>query len=378
MKLLMENWRKFVAETERTKNYGDLYLFENDSIQKVSFYDRFSTLNENEDDFEVFLEQWERSVDYVLNNLEEQKAFHYTAPKKKTAIDQAEAAVLETGIQAYTLLQRGGAAVGKVMNFAKKLKDKGNLGKVGGVILLGLTAGAAAIAINSLLVAGADPAEFQQAIAQIADAAGAVDPNVGQAVEQVAQNPEAALEVIPQLDQAVEQSAQQLSQVDNEIVQQMAQEAEKVSQQIPEKDEFAQMLDDRLAKDLDAAQQAGESGVDQGAEQVVDDIPEPTKIQKKLENIANKLFGPGSKYQQKWTKAFEIIDANPDIDSGNMNMPEFREFTKTLADQGVDKKTIRLVRKVWRMGKFNQFADAAMEAQGNLMDRVGAAANAGA
>ena len=60
----------------------------------------------------------------------------------------------------------------------------------------------------------------------------------------------------------------------------------------------------------------------------------------------------------------------------SMNMPEFREFTKTLADQGVDRKTIRLVRKVWRAGKFNQFMDAAAEAQGSLMDRVGATVGA--
>jgi hypothetical protein len=234
----MENWRKFVAETERTKNYGDLYLFENDSVQKVSFYDRFSTLNENDDDFELFLEQWEKSVDYMLNNLSEQEE-NYTA-------------TLQAGTQAFMLLQRGGAAVGKVMNFAKKLKDKGNLGKVGGVMLLALAAGAAAVAINSLIVAGADPAEFQQAMAQVADAVGAIDPSVGQAVEQVAQNPEAALEVMPQLDQAVEQSAQQLSQVDNEAVQQMAQEVEKVSQQIdPEgegaREQMAQWMDDALS-----------------------------------------------------------------------------------------------------------------------------------
>ena len=242
MKLLMENWRKFVAETERTKNYGDLYLFENDSIQKVSFYDRFSTLNESDDDFELFLEQWEKSVDYIFNNLSEQEE------------EENYTATLQAGTQAFMLLQRGGAAVGKVMNFAKKLKDKGTLGKVGDIVLTGLAAAAAAVTINSLLIAGVDPAEFQQAMAQVADAAVAIDPSVGQAVEQVAQNPEAVLEVMPQLDQAVEQSTQQLSQVDNEAVQQVAQEAEKVSQQIdPEgeaaREQMQQWIDDALRGD---------------------------------------------------------------------------------------------------------------------------------
>ena len=242
MKLLMENWRNFLAESERNKNYGDLYLFEGDSVQKVSFYDKFTSLNESDEDFEIFLEQWEKSVDYIFDNLEEQKAFHYMAPKKKTAIDQIDDAVLQTSTQAYMLLQRGGASVGKVLNFAKKLKNKGNIGKIGGVLLLGLAAGAGAIAIKSLIVAGVDPAEFQQSMSQIADAAAAVDPNIGQTLEQVAQNPEVAVEAIPQLDQAVEQTAQQLSQVDNESVQQMAQEAEKVSEQIPEKNEYGLTL----------------------------------------------------------------------------------------------------------------------------------------
>ena len=332
MKLLFENWRKFVAEAERTKNYGDLYLFENDSVQRVSFYDRFSSLNESDDDFEIFLEQWERSVDYIFNNLTEQ--------------EEDSDAILKASTQAYMLLQRGGAAVGKVMNFAKKLKDKGNLGKVGGVILLGLAAGAAAVAINSLVVAGTDPAEFQQAMAQVADAASAIDPSVGQAVEQVAQNPEAALEVMPQLDQAVEQSTQQLSQVDNEVVQQMAQEADKVSQKIPEMDEFASMFEDALLQDLEAsesgteaAQQAGEAGVEQGAEGDYYFDADQKGWEKKVEDIANKLFGPGSKYEQKWSKAMEIIDADPAVigreGESVMNREELKEFTKALLADAV-------------------------------------------
>ena len=372
MKLLFENWRKFVAEAERTKNYGDLYLFENDSVQRVSFYDRFSSLNESDDDFEIFLEQWERSVDYIFNNLTEQ--------------EEDSDAILKASTQAYMLLQRGGAAVGKVMNFAKKLKDKGNLGKVGGVILLGLAAGAAAVAINSLVVAGTDPAEFQQAMAQVADAASAIDPSVGQAVEQVAQNPEAALEVMPQLDQAVEQSTQQLSQVDNEVVQQMAQEADKVSQKIPEMDEFASMFEDALLQDLEASEsgteaalQAGEAGVEQGAEGDYYFDADQKGWEKKVEDIANKLFGPGSKYEQKWSKAMEIIDADPAVigreGESVMNREEFKEFTKALEDQGVDRKTIRLVRRAWRVGKFEELADAVQSAD-NVPDRMRAAAGA--
>jgi len=362
MKLLMENWRKFVAETERTKNYGDLYLFENDSIQKVSFYDRFSTLNESDDDFKLFLEQWEKSIDYIFNNLSEQ--------------EESNDAILRASTQAYMLLQRGGAAVGKVMNFAKKLKDKGTLGKVGDVVLLGLVAAAGAVTINSLVAAGADPAEFQQAVSQVADATSAIDPSVGQALEQVVQNPEAALEVMPQLDQAIEQSAQQLSQVDNEAVQQMAQEADKVSQQMPDNDEFARMFDEVLRQDKEAAdqareaaQQASETGIEQDAAWDYYDYSteefQQKGWQKKINDIGNKLFGPDSKYGQKWRKAMDIVYDAPEIrgDRGTdmMNRQEFKEFTKALKDQGVDPKAIRLVKRIWKSEKFDDLLNAVGE-----------------
>jgi len=453
MKLLMENWRKFVAETERTKNYGDLYLFENDSIQKVSFYDRFSTLNESDDDFKLFLEQWEKSIDYQLGLLSEGirddrgrtwtskdeagpgEAFRWGPNaewegRKLTPEDmgltQQEADYVEDFrkkylaargtpahplkdpvaqellkrsnrhmamnsfipffAQGYMLLQRGGAAVGKVMNFAKKLKDKGTLGKVGDVALLGLVAAAGAVTINSLVASGADPAEFQQAVSQVADAAIAIDPSVGQALEQVVQNPEAALEVMPQLDQAIEQSAQQLSQVDNEAVQQMAQEADKVSQQMPDNDEFARMFDDALLQDLEAsesdteaAQQAGEAAVEQGAEEDYSFVVDQKGWQKKVEDMANKLFGPGSKHEQKWSKAMEIIDTDPGVigleGEPIMNKEEFKEFTKALEGQGVDRKSMRLVRRAWRVGKFNELVDAVQSAE-NAPDRMRAARGA--
>jgi|ETNvirenome_6_85_1030632.scaffolds.fasta_scaffold06966_4 methyl-accepting chemotaxis protein len=443
MKLLMENWRKFVAETERTKNYGDLYLFENDSIQKVSFYDRFSTLNESDDDFKLFLEQWEKSIDYQLGLLSEGirddrgrtwtskdeagpgEAFRWGPNaewegRKLTPEDmgltQQEADYVEDFrkkylaargtpahplkdpvaqellkrsnrhmamnsfipffAQGYMLLQRGGAAVGKVMNFAKKLKDKGTLGKVGDVALLGLVAAAGAVTINSLVASGADPAEFQQAVSQVADAAIAIDPSVGQALEQVVQNPEAALEVMPQLDQAIEQSAQQLSQVDNEAVQQMAQEADKVSQQMPDNDEFARMFDEVLRQDKEAAdqareaaQQASETGIEQDAAWDYYDYSteefQQKGWQKKINDIGNKLFGPDSKYGQKWRKAMDIVYDAPEIrgDRGTdmMNRQEFKEFTKALKDQGVDPKAIRLVKRIWKSEKFDDLLNAVGE-----------------
>ncbi len=363
MKLIMENWRKFVAETERTKNYGDLYLFENDSIQKVSFYDRFTSLRESDEDFEIFLEQWEKSVDYIFNNLSEQ--------------EESNDAILRASTQAYMLLQRGGAAVGKVMNFAKKLKDKGALGKVGDVVLTGLIAAAGAVTINSLMQQGVDASEFQQAVAQVADAASAVDPNVAQAVEQVAQNPEAALEVMPQLDQAVEQSAQQLSQVDNEAVQQMAQEAEKVSQQIPEKDEFASMFEDALRQDR-MQSDTGETGITniEQSEQIdywdySDEDFQQEGWRDKVNDIFDKIFGRGhSKGRgfpigdpEAWRETFEILDNTRGGEhgawlqgaEGDMSRSEFKELISALDQQGVDKKVLRTLNRVYRQGKMQAF-----------------------
>ena len=46
MKLLLENWRKYLAESEKADSYGHLYLFEDDNVTKtftISFwyFDRF-------------------------------------------------------------------------------------------------------------------------------------------------------------------------------------------------------------------------------------------------------------------------------------------------------------------------------------------------
>jgi len=338
MKLLMENWRKFVAETERTKNYGDLYLFENDSVQKVSFYDRFSTLNENDDDFKIFLEQWEKSVDYQLGLLSEgirddrgrtwtskdeagpgeafrwgpnaewegrvltpedmgltQEEYDYledftekylaargtpahplrdpvaTHLNKKANRHMAMTSFIPFFAQGYMLLQRGGDAAGKVLSVAKKIKEKGALGKAGGIILTGLVAAAALIGIKAIMDSGGDAGEVAQQVSELADAAASADPDVGQALEQAVQNPETISEIAPELDQAVSQSAEQLGQIDGDVAQQAAQEAEKVSQQTPEMDEFASMFEDVLAQDLEAA----ESGAE-GAQQAAEATPQMT------------------------------------------------------------------------------------------------------
>lgn len=70
-KLILENWRKFIAETNKAQNYGNLYIFENNTVSTISFYDRLNTLTESEEDISIFVEQWEKSVNYELDRLSE-------------------------------------------------------------------------------------------------------------------------------------------------------------------------------------------------------------------------------------------------------------------------------------------------------------------
>ena len=71
MKLILENWRRYVAEQNTPQDLGPMYIFENDTVTTVSFGDRLNMLTETEGDLLLFIEQWERSVDYTLETLEE-------------------------------------------------------------------------------------------------------------------------------------------------------------------------------------------------------------------------------------------------------------------------------------------------------------------
>ena len=76
MKLIMENWRNYIAETEMENPYDCLYIFEGDSINKASFSERLKGLNESsEDDFTIFLEDWEKSTNHQFDMIE---AFDHT------------------------------------------------------------------------------------------------------------------------------------------------------------------------------------------------------------------------------------------------------------------------------------------------------------
>jgi len=77
MKLIMENWRRYLTEPQSAPDCGILYLFEDDTIRKTSFYDALNTLSEANNDAELFLEKWERSVDYQLREWNEKQENYY-------------------------------------------------------------------------------------------------------------------------------------------------------------------------------------------------------------------------------------------------------------------------------------------------------------
>jgi hypothetical protein len=124
MKLLMENWRQYLDESEKAQDYGYLYLFEGDTVRQTSFYDAMHLLSENENAIETFLENWERSVDYHIEQLDE-----------GAMADMANNPVLYLSTQAFMFMGRIKdkvakyaakliGIVNKIKNFAERFKEK--------------------------------------------------------------------------------------------------------------------------------------------------------------------------------------------------------------------------------------------------------------
>ena len=106
MKLLLENWRKYL--NEEPTDYGPLYIFEGDNIRQTSFYNSLHALNESEEDaIEAFLENWERSVDYHIKQIDE-----------GALADMASNPVLYLSTQAFLFIDK---VKDKVIKYASKV-----------------------------------------------------------------------------------------------------------------------------------------------------------------------------------------------------------------------------------------------------------------
>ena len=152
MKLILESWRGFVDEAEKSQDYGQLYIFENDTVKTVSFYDRLNMLAESEQDVSLFFEQWEKSVDYQLASLDE-----------ASVADATAAVIRKLGVQVFRALQRFSSqlkkylgpilgVVGKILAFVKKVSKNPTVRKVAFVT-------AATAVLLAAQMAGADSAE---------------------------------------------------------------------------------------------------------------------------------------------------------------------------------------------------------------------------
>tara|TARA_Y100000592_G_scaffold20146_1_gene30911 strand:- start:579 stop:1550 length:972 start_codon:yes stop_codon:yes gene_type:complete len=116
MKLLLENWRKYISESEQAQDCGYLYLFEGDTVRKTSFYDALNLLSESESAIETFLENWERSVDYHIEQIDE-----------GALADMASNPVLYLSTQAFIFIDRMKEKVakyaGKILGVVNKIRS---------------------------------------------------------------------------------------------------------------------------------------------------------------------------------------------------------------------------------------------------------------
>jgi hypothetical protein len=228
MKLLLENWRKYLAESERADSYGSLYLFEGDTVSKVSFYDTFNTLSESEDDVRRFLENWEKSVDYQLSPLNE-----ITAAQLKSD------PVLAIANQAWLVLDKfKDKAVDKVVSAARKLKkfesENPKTAKVIKFSIGGLLAAAIAYKTYKIVQAGGDASQLEQLAQSIQDIVPEMAQNVADAAHEG--TPEALSDLVADQEKVVSQTADALGSLGDAAADQIGQSADQLAQDLAGED----------------------------------------------------------------------------------------------------------------------------------------------
>ena len=247
----MENWRGYMQESKDAAIYGDLYLFEGDDISKTSFYDAISVLSESDEDADRFLETWERSVEYMLENIE------LNEQNSGSVLDDA---ILKASTQAYMAIANlKGKAFGPVINVMKKLKSfeqkNPKTAEALKFTLKGLAVAVATAGLSTAFAAGGGPEEIQT----VADALASVAPEVAEEVAEVAKgNDRAAAEalakkVVANQEQTLSQVSDVLSQTNDPGLQQVGSAADKTEQVFTS---FADMMADEEArgkKELDDA-----------------------------------------------------------------------------------------------------------------------------
>lgn len=172
MKLLMENWRGFVADTAKAQSYGDLYLFEGDTVTTISFYDKLNTLTESEEETTRFIEQWEKSIDYQFGKLDEVDVKSLATDSIFYLSQQAMAMIHKFKDNAQKVAKPIMSALRRISGFIKK--QQSSLREKYPKIYAGLRFSAQMIALGLLL-----------AIMNTAQAAGLGDPETIQQFVQI-------------------------------------------------------------------------------------------------------------------------------------------------------------------------------------------------
>ena len=250
MKLILENWREYLSESENSHHYGELYLFESDKVTKTSFYDALNTLSESDGDVDTFLENWERSVDYMFENLDE-------AVPVETGVSSVDNAILKVSTQAWMLQNKlKEKAAGKVLAVSKKINDFAEKNpktvKAAKVIVGGLLAAAAVYGISQIIQSGGDASD----VMELAQSVQPEDPSLAQDLAECAQefSPQKVAEFAQEQQDVVEKVADTLSAADQPALDQMGQVADGVAEKMPEGPDWNQMFLDAAAEKQQAAQ----------------------------------------------------------------------------------------------------------------------------
>ena len=318
MKLILENWRQYLVESEQASYYGDLYLFEGDTVTKTSFYDALNTLSESDNDLNAFLENWERSVDYQLENLNEQE------------IDP----LLKVSTQAWMLQNKlKEKAAGKVLAVSKKINDFAEKNpktvKVAKVVVGGLLAAAAVYGISQILQSGGDASD----VMELAQSIQPEDPSLAQDLAECAQefNPQKVAEFAQEQQDVVEKVADTLSTAGEPALDQIGQAADNVAQDMPDDLDWNQMF-------MDAADEVSQAS---GGEEVADlaQTSSPDDIYDKFgpygEQVWNSSMDPDKKsellqkFSEDWEqfkKIADTLEGGGTLEDVGMTRKEFRKW----------------------------------------------------
>ena len=113
MKLILENWKNFVQQSEN--DCGVLYLKENKTITEKSFADQLSLISEdNDEQVNEFLATWSESVDYALSQdiLEE---------GVMDIVKQAAGTLKKVGTKSWNTVK---SVTQKILGFVERFKEK--------------------------------------------------------------------------------------------------------------------------------------------------------------------------------------------------------------------------------------------------------------